>query len=147
MSAAFPPIAELVPHAGPALLLDAVLEHADGRIRARARVSAASRYFVPGRGLPSWVGLELMSQAIAAYAGLKARAEGRPPRAGMLLGTRRYEARESYFPEGAELEIECIRDFGDDSGVAACACTIRSGGETWAEATIIIVEVDEEGRP
>lgn len=147
MAETFPPIAELVPHAGPALLLDAVLEHADGHIRARARVSAASRYFVPDRGLPGWVGLELMSQAIAAYAGLKARHEQRPPRAGMLLGTRRYETRASYFPEGAELEIECIRDFGADSGVAACACTIRSGGEMLAEATIIIVEVDEEGRP
>lgn len=147
MADTFPPIAELVPHAGPALLLDAVLEHADGRIRARARVSAASRYFVPDRGLPGWVGLELMSQAIAAYAGLKARREQRPPRAGMLLGTRRYETRASYFPEGAELEIECIRDFGADSGVAACACTIQSGGEMLAEATIIIVEVDEEDRP
>ena len=147
MTDTFPAIAELVPHAGPALLLDAVVEQAEGRIRARVRISSASRYFVAGLGLPAWVGLELMSQAVAAYAGLRARQAQRPPSAGMLLGTRRYDARISFFPEGADLEIECVRDFGADSGVAACACTIRSGEQTWADATIIIVELDEESRP
>ena len=85
-----------------------------------------------------------MAQAIAAHAGLGARRDGRPPRAGMLLGTRRYETAAPYFPEGAALEVRADRDFGDDGGLAACTCTILCGGETVVKATIIIVEIDKE---
>ena len=144
MSGLYPPVTEVLPHQGQAVLIDAVLEDAADSIRVRARVRADSPYFVPGHGLPAWVGIELMAQAIAAHAGLSGRRQQRPPRAGMLLGTRRYEATLPYFPEGAELEVRADRDFGDDGGLAACACTIVCGGETVVRATIIIVEIDEE---
>lgn len=144
MTGRYPPAAELLPHEGRAVLIDAVLEDTRDSIRVSAHVDAANPYFVPGRGVPVWVGIELMAQAIAAHAGLGARRDNRPPRAGMLLGTRRYEASAPYFPEGAELEVRADRDFGDDGGLAACACTILCGGETVVKATIIIVEIDKE---
>lgn len=144
MSEIFPPVAELLPHQGRAVLIDAVLEDDPDTIWVRTKVSSDNPYFVPGHGLPVWVGIELMAQAIAAHAGLGSRREQRPPRAGMLLGTRRFEAKAPYFPEGATLEITATRDFGDDGGLAACACTIQSGGEVLAKATIIIVEIGQE---
>src|SRR5579859_1895644 len=144
MHGTFPPAAELLPHTGRAVLIDKVLEDTRDSIRASAHVTPENPYFVPGHGLPAWVGIELMAQAIAAHAGLSGRRQQRPPRAGMLLGTRRYEATLPYFPEGAELEVRADRDFGDDGGLAACACTILCGGETVVRATIIIVEIDEE---
>lgn len=144
MGEAFPPVAELLPHAGRAVLIDTVLEDTEDSIRVRTRVRPESPYFVPGLGLPSWVGIELMAQAIAAHAGLGARREQKPPRAGMLLGTRRFEATEAYFPAGTELEVRAQRDFGDDGGLAACACTIVCGGHVVVRATIIIVEIAKE---
>ncbi len=144
MGEMFPPAAELVPHAGRAVLIDTVLEDTPDSIRVSARVRPESPYCVPGLGLPAWVGIELMAQAIAAHAGLGARRERKPPRAGMLLGTRRFEAAAAYFPEGAELEVRAQRDFGDDGGLAACACTILSGDRILAQATIIIVEIGKE---
>lgn len=144
MGESFPPATELLPHHGQAVLIDAVLEDDRDSIRVRTKVRPDSPYFVPGLGLPIWVGIELMAQAIAAHAGLGARREQRPPRAGMLLGTRRFEAKAAYFPAGAELEIHAVRDFGDDGGLAACACTIQSGGEVLAKATLIIVEIGQE---
>lgn len=144
----YPPIAELLPHAGPAVLLDAVLEQQPDSLRARLRISPAHPYFEPGRGVPAWVGIELMAQAIAAHAGLIARRSQDPPKKGMLLGTRRYEAKVSYFEEGAELEVEAHREFGEDhGGVAACVCRINSGGRELAKATLIIVQVDEKDIP
>lgn len=144
MSELFPPTAELLPHAGRSVLIDMVLEDTQDSIRVSARVTPKNPYFVPGLGLPVWVGIELMAQAIAAHAGLAARRERRPPRAGMLLGTRRFEAGAAYFPEGAALEVCAQRDFGDDGGLAACACTILSDGQVLAKATIIIVEIGKE---
>ncbi len=144
MTETYPPAAELLPHRDQAVLIDTVLEDSADSIRVSTWVRADNPYFVPGRGLPAWVGIELMAQAIAAHAGLGALREQKPLRAGMLLGTRRYEAAAPYFPEGAELEVRADRDFGDDGGLAACACTIRCGGETVVRATIIIVEIDKE---
>lgn len=144
MAEPYPPATELLPHEGRAVLIDTVLEDDQDSIRVSAHVDTTNPYFVPGRGLPVWVGIELMAQAIAAHAGLGARRDNKPPRAGMLLGTRRYEASVPYFPEGAELEVRAVRDFGDDGGLAACACTILRGDEVMARATIIIVEIDKE---
>jgi 3-oxoacyl-[acyl-carrier-protein] synthase I len=145
---AYPPIAELLPHAGPAVLLDAVLEQRPDALRARVRIGPQHPYFEPGRGVPVWVGIELMAQAIAAHAGFTARRSQDPPKRGMLLGTRRYETRVAYFAEGSELEVAVRREFGEDAGgVAACVCRIRSGGRELASATVIVVQVDEEDLP
>lgn len=143
----FPPIAALLPHRDRAVLLDAVLEDEADAIRAHTRIEADHPYLVPGRGVPVWVGIELMAQAIAAHAGISARRDQRPPKKGMLLGSRRFEAKVSYFKLGDELEVRAEREFGDEGGIAACSCAILCGGETLVTATLIIVEIPEEMTP
>jgi predicted hotdog family 3-hydroxylacyl-ACP dehydratase len=147
MHETYPPITELLPHRDSAVLLDAVLEDSTDAIRARVRIGSEHPFFVKDHGVPAWVGIELMAQAIAAHAGLAARREQRQPNKGMLLGSRRFETRTAYFPEGAELEVRAAREFGDSGGIAACSCAILSGGETLATATLIIVEIGEEQMP
>lgn len=137
-------ISELLPHKGPAVMIDQVLEDSRDSIRVSARITAAHPFFVAGHGVPNWVGIEMMAQAIAAHAGLNGRREQREPRAGMLLGTRRYETTSPWFEEGANLEILAEREFGDNGGLAACNCRIMQDGQTLATATIIIIEIDEE---
>ena len=140
----FPPVSELLPHRGSAILLDAVLEDSADAIRARVRIGHGHPYFEPGHGVPVWVGIELMAQAIAAHAGLSARRSQKPPNKGMLLGTRHFEAATAYFTEGQELDVHAEREFGEEGGgLAACACKIVAAGETLATATIIIVEIGE----
>lgn len=144
----YPAITELLPHGGPAVLLDAVLEQDADSLRARVRIGPQHPYFETGRGVPVWVGIELMAQAIAAHAGLNSLRDGGPPRKGMLLGTRRYEASVTHFVDGSELEVEARREFGEDAGgVAACACRISCGGKPLATATLIIVQLDEKDIP
>lgn len=137
-------ISELLPHKGPAVLIDRVLSDTHDSIRVSAHVTRQHPFFVEGHGVPVWVGIEMMAQAIAAHAGLIGRRENREPRSGMLLGTRRYETSTSWFAENSELEILAEREFGENSGLAACNCKVFCNGETLATATIIIVEIDEE---
>lgn len=146
MDTKFPPVATLLPHRGPALLIDAVLAETPDGIRVAAHITPAHPYFVPGRGVPAWVGIELMAQAIAARAGLTAERTHTAPGSGMLLGTRRYHTQRAYFPEGARLEISARREFSDESGVVACACEITCGGETLSAATIIVMKTAAEQR-
>ena len=144
MTEAYPTVVELLPHAGRAVLIDEVLFDSPDAIRVSAHISAQHPFLVPGAGVPSWVGIELMAQAIAAHAGLTARREHKTPSAGMLLGTRKFEAETPWFRVGTTLEVRAEREFGQPGGIAACACTILSDGQTLARASIIIVEVDGE---
>lgn len=140
-------IALLLPHQGRAVLIDEVLAESRDSIRVTAHITRQHPFFVDGHGVPGWVGIELMAQAIAAHAGLNGLRAQRPPRKGMLLGTRRYQMHADYFPEGTRLEIQAEREFGGDAGMAACACRIHSGGQLLAEATLIIVEIEAETLP
>lgn len=147
MDIEFPSIEQLVPHRGPALLIDTVLAETPDTIRVAAHITPAHPYFVAGRGVPAWVGIELMAQALAAHGGLDAWRSRRAAGGGMLLGTRRYRAHAAYFPEDAHLEICAQREFSADNGVAACICTITCQGKTLAEATIIAMKTAPESLP
>ena len=85
----FPAPEALIPHRGPALLLDAVVEVADDRLVASAAVPQDSAFAVQGLA-PPFVALEVAAQAAAAFEALRRRrAGGDPePRVGYLVGAR-----------------------------------------------------------
>jgi len=122
------PIEELLPHAGNMVLLDAVLEADQERIVCGRRVDAGGLFNTADGSLPAWVGVELMAQSVAAWAGWQARHEQRPVRLGFLLGTRHYECDVEAFPAGSELVIEAVRNFQDDHGMAVFTCRIDAPG-------------------
>ena len=131
------PIAELLPHAGEMILLDAVLEYGPEHAVCRRRIPAAGLFHEADGALPAWMGVELMAQAIAAWAGCQARAAAEPVRLGFLLGTRHYACNVAAFAPGSELRIEARRDFHDDSGMGVFACRIEAPG-VLAEARLTV---------
>ncbi len=137
---AYPHPSQLLPHAGQAILIDEVLDETDDDIRVLARICPEHPFFVSGQGVPVWAGLEMMAQAVAAHASLRARRRGQAPHTGMLLGTRRYHGHVAWFLEGQNLEIRTHSAFGSEGGAAACRCRIESDGKVLAEATIVIIE-------
>ncbi|MGA9852062.1 MAG: 3-hydroxylacyl-ACP dehydratase [Gammaproteobacteria bacterium] len=145
MTEPLPAVAELLPHTGSAILVDELrAETADGVI-AIARIGRAHALFAPQQhGVPSWVGIELMAQAIALHAGLLARRGSGRPRVGYLLGTRRYAPSVANFARGLELEIRAERSYLDDSGLGAYDCSIVSNGSALASATLTVFQTEEE---
>lgn len=141
-AAAFPDLAELVPHAGPMRLVARVLAHAPSGTRC-ALDPAASELFRDADGrIPGWVALEWMAQCIAAHGGLVARAAGRPPSPGMLVGARRLELAQSAFTPGDPLEVEA-RFAGAAGALASFECALRSGDGEVAATAILSVYVSE----
>lgn len=147
MAGAFPPVAELLPHRGHAVMLDAVLEHSENHTVARVCITRTHPLFLAGHGVPVWAGIEFMAQAAAAHAGLNNRRSGDAPRIGMLLGTRRYQAHTDYFVENMQLEVRAEREFGASQGVSACRCRISHNEQILASATLIVVESTEAWAP
>ena len=129
------PIAELVPHRPPMLLVDRLLDDGPEHVRVEAIIKADQPFLTPD-GMPAWVGIELMAQTVASFAGLQARARNEPVRLGFLLGTRRYECTRPFFPVGARLEIEATQELLAENGLAVFLCRIWLGGEVIATAQL-----------
>lgn len=134
-------LAALLPHSGPMLLLERVVSHAEDRTVC-ALDPAASELFRDADGhVPGWVALEWMAQCVAAHGGLRARAAGRRPSAGMLVGAKRLELRRRDFAPGERLEIEA-RFAGGAGALASFACRLRAGSEIVATGSLSVYVSD-----
>lgn len=122
------PPADLLPHAGDMILIDEVLGFGDEEIRTRISVKSGGLFNRPDGSLPAWVGVELMAQSVAAYAGCQARAKGEAVELGFLLGTRKFECNVEHFPVGSELIIHAQRSLQDDSGMGVFECHLSGPG-------------------
>ncbi|WP_144635350.1 hotdog family protein [Bordetella genomosp. 13] len=127
---------ELLPHAGNAILLDTVRHCDDDALVADAVVAPGGLYSQPDGSLPPWAGLELMAQAVAAWAGWRARQDGQPVQLGFLLGTRRYECHVPRFAAGSALAVTATRSLEDAIGMGVFECSIHQGGQLLALARL-----------
>ena len=129
------PITELVPHRPPMLLIDRLLADDAELIRVEA-VIKPDQLFLTEQGMPAWVGVELMAQTMAAWAGLRSVQSGKPVKLGFLLGTRRYDCTRSFFPVGARIEIEARQELLAENGLGVFICKMFLEGELLASAQL-----------
>lgn len=136
----FPPIEELLMHRDNMLLLHEVAAFSDEAVTCRCAPDAGA-WYAGAEGMPAWIGIELMAQAIGVHVALLARREGRPPKPGALLGTRAYRSEIPAFAAGRALRVEARQTFRDAEGLASYDCAIRSeAGETLASAALTVYE-------
>ena len=122
------PLAELLPHAGDMIFIDQVLSFDEEQIHTRMTVKPGGLFSREDGSLPAWVGIELMAQTVAAFAGCRAREEGRAVELGFLLGSRKFECNVDHFPVGSELTLHGRRSLEDDNGMGVFECQIDAPG-------------------
>ena len=139
-------VSELLPHSGDMLLLDELVSYDGESLVATVTIKESAPFFRTAgdsttdgvAGVPAWVGIEYMAQAIAAWSGMRGREEGLRPKPGFLIGTRKYLSNRSVFPLHSLLSIEVkLRDKHDNLGVFDCE--IRAEGLK-AEAVLSVFE-------
>ena len=128
-----------VPHRGAMSLLETVEHCDDQRIVARVHVRAGG-LFEGADGVPAWVGIEYMAQAVAAWSGARARSAGGSPRIGYLLGSRRYEAAVPAFEVGAELQVFAQCELMGGNGLGMFDCRIERDGRVLASGRLSVFE-------
>nr|WP_294527583.1 hypothetical protein [uncultured Rhodopila sp.] len=141
MAAAFPPIAELLPHAPPMVMLDAVIGHTAESLTAGLTIRADAPFFVPDSGVPCHAGIEYMAQACGAFAGLEAHLAGKPVRLGFLLGTRRYQGFVAWLPEGWHVTVTATVVLREGP-MGVFDCRIRHGEDDVAMAQLTLYQPD-----
>ena len=124
-----PLLDDLIAHRPPLRLLDGIVEISDRAVLAETAVRAGNPFFQAGYGLPGYVGLEMMAQAIAAIDGFKCHSRGEKAKIGFLLGSRRYVCREEALAEGEVLRISAEMVFADRAMLAFDCRIARNSGE------------------
>jgi predicted hotdog family 3-hydroxylacyl-ACP dehydratase len=132
-----------VPHRGDMSLLAGVERCDELAVEARVRVPADGLFTTPD-GVPAWVGIEYMAQAIAAWSGARARAGGGSPRIGYLLGSRRYEAMVPAFAAGSELRVFAQSELMADNGLGMFDCRIEQDGRVVATGRLSVFEPPQD---
>jgi len=138
----FPAIADIeyvIPHRGAMLLLDRVLGYDADGIAVELRVPGDGPFHVEG-GVPAYVGIEYMAQAVACWAGCMARKRGEAPPIGFLLGSRRYASAVPLFASGRRLRVEARREILGENGLGVFACRILEDGRELATANVSVFE-------
>jgi predicted hotdog family 3-hydroxylacyl-ACP dehydratase len=147
-SATIPPIASLLPHSASMLLLDRVVAADADRLHAEVAITPHT-LFADANGVGSWIGIEYMAQAIAAFAGYHAhcthtgeQADGsnNPAKIGFLLGSRRYTANRDHFALGSTLQIHVQRLLQAENGLGSFDCFIADGEEHLASAILTVFQ-------
>lgn len=130
------PVAQLLPHSGNAILLDSVDGWNAESLHATAVIKPGGLYNGPDGSLPPWMGLEIMAQAVGAWAGCQARSQDQAVGLGFLLGTRRYDCHVAAFPAGMRLSVRAVQSLQDAAGMGVFECELRAGEDLLALARL-----------
>ena len=134
-------VAELVPHEGNMCFLSSVESFDEASLHAKAHIKPSNPFLLEG-SVASWVGIEYMAQAIAAWAGTEALEKGEPIKVGLLVGTRKYVVNSPGFPLHSELNIFVKSVMQAENGLGVFDCRIENEGN-WVEARINVFLPDD----
>ena len=139
----FPPIGELLPHRGRAVLLSRVLAHDAASTTCAVDAGAGALYRDADGAVPAYVGLEYMAQAVAAHGGLLDREAGRDARPGFFLGSRRLSFEVERFAPDLALVVTATHLRGSGR-MLAFDCSIRpaGGGDAMVSGILTVYLLD-----
>ncbi|GAB1256029.1 ApeP family dehydratase [Aurantivibrio plasticivorans] len=136
------PIDAVVPHRRSMSLLDRIIEYGEEHIVAEVDVHPNAQFAVED-GVPSWVGIEYMAQAIAAYAGVEQHEKGEPAKVGFLVGARKYQPSTAFFTHGSVLRITVTQAFQADNGLGVFDCVIDGDDKSRVESSLNVFQPDD----
>ena len=141
----YPDVAELVPQRGRMRLLSAVVSHSVQETVCAIDLERSGLFAEADGSIPAFVALEYMAQCAAAHAGLVNRSGGEPPRANLLLGTRRLQLATERFRPGQRLRVSARHHRGE-SGLVVFDCVLSDAdsNEKLAEGRLNLYTVAHE---
>jgi predicted hotdog family 3-hydroxylacyl-ACP dehydratase len=140
----WPPLAELLPHAGPMRLLQSVEAHDEEHTTCRVLPAASALFLRADSRVPVWIGIEYMAQCAAAHGGLLARARGEAPRPGLFVGSRQLTFRcEAFAPDVALLVSARFAAGRGDALAFDCTVEDPAGGPPLVEGRLNVLRLRE----
>ncbi len=135
------PITEFIPHEPPMVLIDRVVTYEEDFIHCQVTICNNSLFCENG-SVPSYVAIEYMAQAIAAWNGIMAQKVGEKPRIGFLLGSRRLELKVPSFIVGEILDVYGKAQYTDGE-MASFDCWVEIHGTRVVHAGLNVYQPKE----
>lgn len=134
----WPAVADLIPHAGDAILIDRVIAHEGDTTRVSLVTGSRASLRRADGSVPAWLAIEYMAQAIAVHEGLLAWADGRSLPLGFLISATAIDFRIADFEAGTTLRVDSRRVRGGPRmGVLSHECAIfPAAGEVDADPIV-----------
>ncbi len=134
-----PNVADLLPHAPPMVLIDAITSHTGTGAQCEVTIRAGMPFEHDGT-VASVVAIEFMAQSVAAFAGSQPHLRGEPPEIGYLIGCRKISFGRPSVAVGERLVVSVERVFGDVM-LGKFTCTVRAAdGTAVAEAELTVAQ-------
>ena len=131
--------AKLVRHEGRMRLLDRVVASGDCTLSAEVKITPDATFYTDPEGVPAWIGIEYLAQAVAALAGVQGQKKGEAePPLGYLLGTRNYRCKVPWFTPGMRLLAIATEELQDDNGLGSYDCRLMSEDEELAHCRLTV---------
>lgn len=138
-----PQMDELIRHRNEMQLIERLLEASDEDAVSELRIGADSSFYLPGLGVPAYVGVEYMAQTIAAYDGAMQLRLGSKPGLGFLLGTRRFKSDRDYYVAGDHITVRVTSVFNDGE-MASFECSLSVNSAESATASLNVYRPNDE---
>ena len=106
-------------------LLDTIEDYSTDGLTASVTIRE-DNLFCEAEGVPAWLGIEYMGQAIAAFAGVCARENNEPVKIGFLVSARRFESPCSHFSIGTTLQVKVQQITDNINGLQVFDCKISA---------------------
>lgn len=136
---------EVLAHTPPMILIDKLISYDEDGAVCEVTITEQSAFFnATTGGVPSYVGIEYMAQAIAASAGAEDLDNQRNKKIGFLLGSRKYQTFTGWFYRGDVLRIFVSRLHKEDNGLGVFTCRIERSGKVLAEAKVNVFQPQED---
>ena len=123
-----PPISELIPHTRNMALLERVIYRDENRIDCLMTISVQDPFTNEYGNVPAYVGIEYMSQGVAAHSSLNKTDKTERGKIGVLLGSRKVELFVQEFFQKQELLISANLVLERD-GFGVFDCDIRNADD------------------
>lgn len=131
-----PPLAQLLPHEAPMILIDELISVDVENVHCQVTIRSDNLFFDKHtHAVAAYVGIELMAQTIASWAGYHAWQQGKPTPMGFLLGCRRYHSEWAQFKQGVVLDIHAER-LMQDNNMVVFSCKITHQQQTIASCQL-----------
>ena len=134
---------DLVPHQGPALLVDSVTEVEEHAISCHATISPRM-WSADAEGVSTMICLELMAQSVAAYTGYHALRLGKTLERAFLVSCRRLVLERTRLHHGDQVDIHAKVRFVGNGALRAFDCEVICNGERVAHGSLNVYEGDLE---
>ena len=135
-------IVDVLPHREPMILIDSLDSYDNDSCICKVEITKESPFYDENQAaVPSYIGIEYMAQAIAAYSGANALDNNEKVTIGFLLGSRKYKTFKSYFTLNALLTINIKQLYQEESGLSVFECEILDQtSELLAQANINVYQ-------